>query len=223
MEGHGQRPGTRPIEDPADKPKIMLAKQGASTHEEVTSQVPWNIHTSKRLREGTTPGLPARGRTTPKARKGSEMSKHVTAIYRTHVAAREVKRAVEELGIGGHHVTVTPDDPEPVAPGTHREDRDIDVIDRLNLPDDDQRTYKRAVREGHYVVSVEVDDEAHIAKVKDAMRHSEHSVDIDDYETAYRSHPDYAADLERDRSRPAREGAYARDAEHTVPHARIYR
>jgi hypothetical protein len=32
MEGHAQRPDTRPIEDPADKPKILLAKQGASTH-----------------------------------------------------------------------------------------------------------------------------------------------------------------------------------------------
>ena len=32
MEGHAQRPDTRPIEDPADKSKIMLAKQGASTH-----------------------------------------------------------------------------------------------------------------------------------------------------------------------------------------------
>ncbi len=32
MEGHAQRPDTRPIEDPADDPKILLAKQGASTH-----------------------------------------------------------------------------------------------------------------------------------------------------------------------------------------------
>jgi transposase len=32
MEGHAQRPDTRPIEDPAEKPKISLAKQGASTH-----------------------------------------------------------------------------------------------------------------------------------------------------------------------------------------------
>ena len=31
-EGHAQRPDTRPIEDPADKSKILLAKQGASTH-----------------------------------------------------------------------------------------------------------------------------------------------------------------------------------------------
>ena len=32
MEGHIQRPDTRPIEDPAERSKIMLAKQGASTH-----------------------------------------------------------------------------------------------------------------------------------------------------------------------------------------------
>jgi len=28
MEGHTQRPDTRPIEDPAERPKISLAKQG---------------------------------------------------------------------------------------------------------------------------------------------------------------------------------------------------
>lgn len=33
MEGHVQRPDTRPIEDPAEITKIMLAKQGASTHD----------------------------------------------------------------------------------------------------------------------------------------------------------------------------------------------
>ncbi|RBI66810.1 hypothetical protein DQW77_17895, partial [Roseovarius sp. TE539] len=32
MEGHDQRPDTRPIEDPAEKSQITLAKQGASTH-----------------------------------------------------------------------------------------------------------------------------------------------------------------------------------------------
>ena len=32
IEGHAQRPDTRPIEDPAERPKIMLAKKGASTH-----------------------------------------------------------------------------------------------------------------------------------------------------------------------------------------------
>ena len=32
IKGHAQRPDTRPIEDPADKPKITLAKPGASTH-----------------------------------------------------------------------------------------------------------------------------------------------------------------------------------------------
>jgi hypothetical protein len=32
IEGHIMRPDTRPIEDPAETSKIMLAKQGASTH-----------------------------------------------------------------------------------------------------------------------------------------------------------------------------------------------
>ncbi|MCB1993972.1 MAG: hypothetical protein KDG49_21180 [Geminicoccaceae bacterium] len=33
MQGHAQRPDTRPIEDPAETSKITLAKPGASTHE----------------------------------------------------------------------------------------------------------------------------------------------------------------------------------------------
>lgn len=32
IKGHAQRPDTRPIEDPAERSKIMLAKQGESTH-----------------------------------------------------------------------------------------------------------------------------------------------------------------------------------------------
>jgi hypothetical protein len=32
MEGHAQRPDTRPIEDPAENRRSSLAKQGASTH-----------------------------------------------------------------------------------------------------------------------------------------------------------------------------------------------
>src|SRR6056297_1342432 len=32
IEGHARRPDARPIEDPAERPKITLAKRGASTH-----------------------------------------------------------------------------------------------------------------------------------------------------------------------------------------------
>jgi hypothetical protein len=38
MEGHDQMPDTRPIEDPAEKSKIMLARQGASAHDSKRSR-----------------------------------------------------------------------------------------------------------------------------------------------------------------------------------------
>ena len=150
------------------------------------------------------------------------MSKHVTAIYRTHAAASEVKRNVEALGIGSHDVSIIPDDPTPHTAGTHRGDDHVDLIDRLNLPDDDQRTYKRAVRAGDYVVSVKVDNDNHIASVEDAMRHPEYGYDIDAYDTEYRAHPDYATDMEREGTPAAREGIYARDTTRPATHARTY-
>ena len=150
------------------------------------------------------------------------MTKHITAIYRTHAIAQEVKRTIEGLGIGGHHVTIVPDDPTALTPGTHRDDHHVSRIDALNLPDDDQRTYKRAVREGNYVVSVKVDDDDHIARLEDAMRHPEHGIDIDAYDTEYRAHPDYATDMERDRAIAARDGVYTRDTTRPATHARTY-
>ena len=150
------------------------------------------------------------------------MSKHVTAIFRTHAVAAEAKAKIEGLGIPGRDVTIVPDDPAPVAAGTHRHDDHVGLIDRLNLPDDDQRTYRRAVREGNFVVSAKVDDDDHIAAVEDALRHPEHAIDIDAYDAQYRTHPDYAADLERDRALAARESVYTRDTARTGPYARTY-
>jgi hypothetical protein len=150
------------------------------------------------------------------------MSKHVTAIYRSHAVAREVKEKVEALGIGLHHVTIVPDDDTPVADGTHRGDDHVNAIDRLNLPDDDQRTYKRAVRTGDYVVSVKVNGDDDIDRVEEAMRHPEHGYDIDRYDADYRAHPDYETDLERDRDMAAAEGRYSRDTTRNATHARTY-
>ena len=150
------------------------------------------------------------------------MSKHVTAIFRTHLAASDAKSKIEALGIPGRDVTIVPDDPTAVTPGTHRSDDHVSAIDAINLPDDDQRTYKRAVREGNYVVSAKVDQDDHIAAVEDAMRHPEAGLDIDAYDAEYRAHPDYAADMERDRAVAAREGVYTRDTTRTVPHSRTY-
>ena len=150
------------------------------------------------------------------------MSKHVTALYRTHAAATEVKRTIDALGNGVHHADIVPDDPTPLAPGSHRSDNHVNAIDRYNLPDDDQRTYKRAVRNGDYVVTVKVDDDAQLDAVAEAMRHPEYGIDIDAYDAEYRAHPDYAADVERERALAAREGLTTRDTTRTDAYARTY-
>jgi hypothetical protein len=41
IEGHTQGPDTRPIEDPAEKSKIVLAKQGASAQVRVSDAGGW--------------------------------------------------------------------------------------------------------------------------------------------------------------------------------------
>ena len=152
------------------------------------------------------------------------MTKHVTAIYRTHAIAAEVKRQIEALGVSGHDVTIVPDDPAAVASGAHPSDDEVSRIDALNLPDDDARTFKRAVRTGDYVVSAKLDGDDHLRQVQDAMRHPEHGYDIDAYETDYRAHPDYATDMERERTLAARDQSTLgrRDTTYVTPHARVY-
>ena len=54
------------------------------------------------------------------------------------------------------------------------------------------QTYKQAVRQGHYVVSAEVEDDR-IDAAAEAMRNPEQGVDIDAYEGEYRASPDYVA------------------------------
>ena len=109
------------------------------------------------------------------------MSKTVTAMFRTADVARTVKSEIEALGILGHHVSVI-------------DDGGLDDIDYLNLPHDEAVTYKQAIREGHYVVSAEVED-AHVERVAEIMRHPEAGVDIDTYESEYRARDTYDDDL----------------------------
>ena len=108
------------------------------------------------------------------------MSNTITAIYRTEDVARTVQSRIEQIGISSRHVSVVG--------GADR----ADEMDHLHLPDDEAMTYKQAVREGHYVVSAEVED-AEIDATAEAMRHPESGVDIDGYEEEYRASPDYAA------------------------------
>ncbi|EKE44565.1 hypothetical protein OCGS_1403 [Oceaniovalibus guishaninsula JLT2003] len=108
------------------------------------------------------------------------MSHTVTAIFRTAEVAETVRQKIASIGVSDRHITVVG--------GTDQHSH----IDALDLPHDETATYKQAVRQGNYVVSADVED-AHIDAVADIMRNPEQAVDIDAYETEYRSSPDYAA------------------------------
>ena len=152
------------------------------------------------------------------------MSEHVTAIHRTHAIAMDIRRKIEALGIGSHDVSIIPDHPERPTEGRHRTDDHVSAIDALNLPDEDQRTFKRAVRAGDYVVSAKVDHDDHLSGVEEAMRHPEHVYDIDAYDRDYRATPDYATDMEREKAMAARDAGllYRRDTARPATHARTY-
>ena len=127
------------------------------------------------------------------------MQKAVTAVYRTHAAADLVRSQLAELGIPRGHVSVVPDDPARPAEGAHRDGSayERDIHD-LHLPEADARSYAEAVRRGDFVVSVNVDDDAHLPRIKEIMRHPEEAQDLDALERAhagaeYRPY-DYASD-----------------------------
>ncbi|MBM2577953.1 hypothetical protein JQC91_16730 [Jannaschia sp. Os4] len=121
------------------------------------------------------------------------MTKTVTAIFRTHAIAATVRDKIKALGESGASVTILPDDPAPLAEGTRRSDDAIRHADSLHVPDADKRTYQQAIREGHFIVSADVDDD-HVSAVTDIMRHPDttaHAIDFDAYEAEYRGRPDY--------------------------------
>ena len=121
------------------------------------------------------------------------MTKTVTAIFRTHAVAATVRDKIKALGESGSSVTILPDDPAPLAADTHRNDDAIREADHLNVSDADKRTYQQAIREGHFVVSADVDDD-NVRAVVDIMRHPDtaaHAIDFDAYEAEYRGRPDY--------------------------------
>lgn len=111
------------------------------------------------------------------------MSRTVTAIYRTADVADLVKREIEQLGVASHHVSV-------VGGADNADD-----VGHFNLPHDEAVTYREAVRQGHYVVSAEVDDDR-TDKVAEIMRDPEGGVDIDSYEQDYRTRDTYNDDLD---------------------------
>ena len=110
------------------------------------------------------------------------MSRTVTAIFRTAAIAEEVRSEIARLGVSERHVTVIG--------GNDR----AGEIDTLSLPRDEAATYKQAVRQDHYIVSADVEEE-HVDAVAEIMRHPEQGVDIDAYEADYRATPAYETDM----------------------------
>ena len=115
------------------------------------------------------------------------MHRVITAIYPSHAAAAEVRGALAHLGVPGTHVHVIPDSDDLGGAGTTR---DVPSFNRelhdLDLPEDDTRTYQQAIRNGDYVVSVEVDDAERLDRIKAVMRDPGEARDIDALDEEYR-------------------------------------
>ena len=101
------------------------------------------------------------------------MHRNVTAIYRTHAVADLVRRELTDLGVSESRIHVIPDRDEPVGGEGYRDDnRYVDDLHNLHLPEDDVRTYQQSIRRGDYVVSVEVDADD-VPRVQEIMRRPE--------------------------------------------------
>lgn len=61
----------------------------------------------------------------------------------------------------------------------------FDDLHDLHLPEADTRTYQQAIRNGDYVVSVDVDDNTDVARIQEIMRRPEDAYDLDDLDTRY--------------------------------------
>ncbi|TFL18871.1 hypothetical protein [Jannaschia formosa] len=119
------------------------------------------------------------------------MHKNVTAIYRTHAVAEQVKEQIADLGISTRHIDVVPNRMDEA---THGAPRDPDSyrsdLDHLGLPEDERHLYDHALRRGDHVVSVRVnhDDEKHINRISEIMRHPE-AHDLDALDAEFRDEP----------------------------------
>ncbi len=116
------------------------------------------------------------------------MQRAVTAIYRTPDVADLVRRDLEQLGIAGHNITVLPDTAAAGGSTGGAQDYAAGSIDRLydlGIPEQDLRTYQQALRNGDYVVSVDVDDDAHLDRVQEIMRRPEDAYDLDSLDSQY--------------------------------------
>ena len=97
----------------------------------------------------------------------------------------------------------------------------FDDLHDLHLPEADTRVYQQAIRNGDYVVSVDVDNDADLARIQEIMRRPEDAYDLDELDTRYGS-ADYAP-----RRQPMREGyddsmLGQRDDAQSSPYSRYY-
>ena len=111
------------------------------------------------------------------------MQRAVTAIYSSADVADLVRRELEQLGIGGHNITVLGGGG--TAAGSASGTLGSDGVYDLGLPDEDIRTYQQALQNGDYVVSVEVDDDDNLGQVQEIMRRPEEAYDLDALDNQY--------------------------------------
>lgn len=115
------------------------------------------------------------------------MHRAVTAVYPVESAALEVRQELVRLGIPDGLISVIPESSsEAATPGVRDADDLHRRLDLLDLPDDDTRTYLHAVRNGDYVVSVDVDDAERLDRIKAIMRDPGHARDLDALDEEYR-------------------------------------
>lgn len=114
------------------------------------------------------------------------MQRAITAIYPTHTGAAQVRDALERLGIPGGHVHMIPETEDRLPEGEHRNlDAYNPRLHDLHLPEDDMRTYQQAVRNGDYVVSVDVDEAERLDRIKAIMRDPGEARDLDALDREY--------------------------------------
>jgi predicted PhzF superfamily epimerase YddE/YHI9 len=115
------------------------------------------------------------------------MQRAITAVYPTELSALEVREELVRLGIPDGHITMIPETSAAAATPGMRDSADHhDRLDRLGLPDDDTRTYLQAVRNGDFVLSVEVDDAERLDRIKAIMRDPGQARNLDALDEEYR-------------------------------------
>jgi hypothetical protein len=115
------------------------------------------------------------------------MQRAITAVYPTELSALEVREELVRLGIPDGHITMIPESSsEASTPGLRGTDQHHERLDRLGLPEDDTRTYLEAVRNGDFVLSVEVDDAERLDRIKAIMRDPGQARDLDALDEEYR-------------------------------------